>query len=286
MSLKKGNITISGLGSEGYSPSANVSQSGDTTTITITDKTGTTTANIDLSNKQNIIQYSTMPTASASNEGKIVQYTGTTDSTYTNGYFYECVSDGAVSPTYSWETINVQAGGNSDDDGVFYYDGTVNDTNKAMFQKILDRLNAGKGVALYLKNTSGTVWYPCGLEKYNGNGTIYAYPYYVKSDRIYSTPSSLQVAYFSGTTITSINSYNPASIVAEVKIVRDYDSSASSGRTALATNNTKSFTPTAGSYQPATAKYVDDKPTTYAGYDATKTQVLKNINGTLTWVDE
>ena len=33
-------------------------------------------------------------------------------------------------------------------------------------------------------------------------------------------------------------------------------------------------------------KYVDDKPTTYAGYDATKTQVLKNVNGTLTWVDE
>ena len=33
-------------------------------------------------------------------------------------------------------------------------------------------------------------------------------------------------------------------------------------------------------------KYVDDSPTTYTGYDATKTQVLKNINGTLTWVNE
>ena len=28
----------------------------------------------------------------------------------------------------------------------------------------------------------------------------------------------------------------------------------------------------------STKSYVDDKPTTYAGYDATKTQVLKNIN--------
>ena len=36
----------------------------------------------------------------------------------------------------------------------------------------------------------------------------------------------------------------------------------------------------------ATKKYVDDKVTTYSGYDATKTQVLKNVNGTLTWVDE
>ena len=33
-------------------------------------------------------------------------------------------------------------------------------------------------------------------------------------------------------------------------------------------------------------KYVDDLPKSYAGYDTTKTQVLKNINGVLTWVTE
>ena len=49
--------------------------------------------------------------------------------------------------------------------------------------------------------------------------------------------------------------------------------------------NTSSWTPSTN-YSPAHKKYVDDKPTTYTGYDATKTQVLKNINGTLTWVDE
>jgi len=36
-------------GTDGYSPSASVSQSGSITTITITDKNGTTTANINLS---------------------------------------------------------------------------------------------------------------------------------------------------------------------------------------------------------------------------------------------
>jgi len=51
------------------------------------------------------IQYITMPTASADNLGQIVQFTGTTDSTYTNGYFYVCVSD---DNTYSWENIEVQ----------------------------------------------------------------------------------------------------------------------------------------------------------------------------------
>ena len=53
----------------------------------------------------------------------------------------------------------------------------------------------------------------------------------------------------------------------------------------LLKDNTVSFTPT-GNYNPATKKYVDDMPTTYSGYDATKTQTLKNINGTLTWVDD
>lgn len=58
-----------------------------------------------------INKYSTMPTASASNEGWIVQYTGTTDSTYTHGHLYECVSDGADPATYSWS--EVQLGGGS-----------------------------------------------------------------------------------------------------------------------------------------------------------------------------
>ena len=53
----------------------------------------------------------------------------------------------------------------------------------------------------------------------------------------------------------------------------------------LSTNNSISYTPT-NNYNPATKKYVDELLTTYTGYDATKTQVLKNVNGTFTWVDE
>lgn len=54
----------------------------------------------------------------------------------------------------------------------------------------------------------------------------------------------------------------------------------------LAKDNASEYTPT-GDYNPSTKLYTDkthyEKMT---GYDATKTQVLKNINGTLTWVDE
>lgn len=58
-------------------------------------------------------QMTTMPTADSTNEGKIYQYTGATDANYTNGYFYKCVSDGASTPTYSWEPVSVQQGGSS-----------------------------------------------------------------------------------------------------------------------------------------------------------------------------
>lgn len=58
-----------------------------------------------------IPQKSTMPTASVDNLGTIYQFTGTTDSTYTNGYFYKCVSDGGDPATYSWQNISVQSGG-------------------------------------------------------------------------------------------------------------------------------------------------------------------------------
>ena len=55
----------------------------------------------------------TMPTASADLVGTIVQYVGTTTANYTNGYFYKCVSDGAVTPTYSWVEVISGGGGGS-----------------------------------------------------------------------------------------------------------------------------------------------------------------------------
>lgn len=54
--------------------------------------------------------YDTMPTAAVGYLDKIVQFVGTTDATYTNGYFYKCVSDGDPTPTYSWVRVDVQPG--------------------------------------------------------------------------------------------------------------------------------------------------------------------------------
>ena len=59
------------------------------------------------------LQIATMPTAGSTYKGTIYQFTGTTDSTYTNGHFYKCVSDGQTPATYSWEEISMGGGGSS-----------------------------------------------------------------------------------------------------------------------------------------------------------------------------
>ncbi len=57
-----------------------------------------------LDKKQDIIQYSVMPEASAENVGKIVQYIGTTTTQYTQGYFYKSAK---ILSTYFWQRMDI-----------------------------------------------------------------------------------------------------------------------------------------------------------------------------------
>ena len=70
------------------------------------------------------LQRVTMPNASSNNVGKIYQFIGTTNSTYTNGYFYKCVNN---SGTYSWQQLEVQpsSGSISDTVHLYYYGETL-----------------------------------------------------------------------------------------------------------------------------------------------------------------
>lgn len=58
------------------------------------------------------LQIDTMPAAAAKYLNVIYQFTGTTTSTYTNGHFYKCVTDGS---TYSWEEVSFGGGAVIDD---------------------------------------------------------------------------------------------------------------------------------------------------------------------------
>lgn len=77
-------------------------------------------------------QYDTMPTPSASNEGQILQYIGTTTSSYTNGYFYQCINDGGV---YKWVEKSVQ---NSYTKGQIGSLSDLPDTSKNVIENITD----------------------------------------------------------------------------------------------------------------------------------------------------
>lgn len=56
------------------------------------------------------VQVSSLPTAGSALEGQIYQFVGATDSTYTNGHFYKCVSDGQDPATYLWEEVSLGGG--------------------------------------------------------------------------------------------------------------------------------------------------------------------------------
>lgn len=270
MSLKKGNITISGLGVEGYSPSANVSQSGDTTTITITDKTGTTTANIDLSNKQDIIQYETLPTASASNEGQIVQYIGIDTNDYTNGYFYKCVED---SGSYSWENVEVQQASEAEEVIVFSSSDDAS-TKILKAQQLIDCLKNNNYIPrMFYYDNSGShevIYSGNALTSYTTNIYLAVSYYDNYTDKYYGTPKF----YYKGRIRITLQDYVVANayyqfnsdynrefnllapygeIVGGDATIESYKNSCS----ALSVTNTTAYTPTAD-YNPSTKKYVDD----------------------------
>ena len=108
MSIKKGNITISGVGTEGYSPTASVSKVGNTATISITDKNGTTTASV--SDAEEIMQTitalsgtSVSPLADSVNTLSISANTTITLPTITDGKFHQILIFATITGT---PTIN------------------------------------------------------------------------------------------------------------------------------------------------------------------------------------
>ena len=83
-----------------------------------------------LDEKEDKFRYSTMPTASIDNVNKTVEYIGVTNTTYTNGYFYQCRFDGT---NYSWVQKNVQpSSGSGGGDGVV--DGYYNSTDQLFYE--------------------------------------------------------------------------------------------------------------------------------------------------------
>ena len=134
--------------------------------ISVNSKTGTVV--LAASDVGAIPQYSTMPTATAEIVGNIVQFTGTTDANYTNGYFYKCVSDGQDPATYSWEAVEVQAssGGLPTQTGNAGKFLTTDGTDASWGTDISDKL-------LVYYDLSNSSSYNFKVQTYNGQASIY-----------------------------------------------------------------------------------------------------------------
>lgn len=92
---------------------------------------------VDINNKiydkENIFRYNVIPTADVSISGAIIQYLGTTNATYTNGYYYQCVESPVGSGTYVWVQKNVQPNnGGGGGDGVV--DGYYNSADQLFYE--------------------------------------------------------------------------------------------------------------------------------------------------------
>lgn len=133
------------------------------------------TAIQDISGKQDTIQYSTMPTADSTTVGKIVQYTGTTTQDYTNGYFYIGTTDGESVPTYSWENIEVQAGGGGENINTGYVI-ILDYTDKTQVLKMLQELydyyletNIFKTFMFYSRTPNASIFLVSGINSATSN---------------------------------------------------------------------------------------------------------------------
>lgn len=214
------------------------------------------------------IQTSIMETASSDNLGKIIQYTGTTDSNYTNGYFYKCVSDGQDPATYSWEEVEVQAssGGGNTDTKIYYIDDNsennpfIFDENELGVYFFSDDDIAGfdnTKKTIYVKGTSSQTVATFLIDRTG----------YLKITKKYSQASNLEM--FAVTNPSYSIDYGKL-LVTIPTFIKMNDSIAGS-----------SITQSSEWGVDASSLF-----TSLTGYDSTKTQVLKNVNGTLTWVDE
>ena len=258
-----------------------------------------------------IAKYGTMPTASADILGKIVQYIGTTDSTYTKGHFYECVSDGGSPAVYSWKEINFI---NEDImpitllrlSGTIFTNAMYGASDRAIALNITN-LNATvnknylkDAINKQIKNNIKTMRYLLYDGSYRYGNSYFEITLPSTSDgtrntTVHTDMDTVIVRSMSGleNTRKRYNQYIEGnrylSLTFANGLVSDLSWSTSTTNFSkiniLDVTNEIEWTPT-HDYNPVHKKYVDDKPTTYTGYDATKTQILKNVQGVLTWVDE
>lgn len=160
---------------------------------------------------------------------------------------------------------------------IFYFDGDTNSTaNKEMFAKIAELVQNKELFDLIYKYDATHMYY---MTSYRNDISLFNQITFNFLD-LYDGGGANEYGVFRK---SYGNNYKVNYSISSNYISKNYDRiEAYSKGGPLGTSNTSTYTPT-NDYNPATKKYVDEKLASIQGYDATKTQTLKNINGVLTW---
>lgn len=167
-------------------------------------------------------------------------------------------------------------------EGTYIWDKTTNDIAVSLFQKVYNAYKNNKILDVVLAD---------GERRYKlisiSNPKSIANQLYCQFMSIdYHTNSTDFVFLQSINAVLTINNEIVTNVevnesINQFRLIREYDGT----NGALPTNNTKEYIPTMP-YEPATKKYVDETHyKNFIGWSSSKTQVLKNINGVLQWVD-
>lgn len=165
----------------------------------------------------------------------------------------------------------------------YSWDKSTGDTAIALFQDVYNNYKNGELLNVDLKD-GNKIYKLTNISQPNNKGTEYwcqfrTIDWYTDGTDMVFLQTVNAVLDVSGDIVQSVTVKES---INQFALVREFDGT----NGALPTNNTKEFTPQ-GDYEPATKKYVDE--TQYKrmpGWSSQKTQVLKNINGVLTWVSE
>lgn len=204
------------------------------------------------------VQYNTMPTASADNLGKIVQYTGVDTQDYTQGHFYVVVSDGESTPTYSWQEISF---GGSSSVGITYKAGRDTSAESiALYQEMFDKYKNNENLNnYYIKSmySYGPFQFSQAYHAPTMHTIYFVFTGFGNLENTtvrYTSEYNVTVLCYLDTNnenITSIYSYfNTWSFPTMYSNYNRYG--------ALVAGNSEPYTPTSD-YNPATKKYVDDQ---------------------------
>ena len=238
-----------------------------------------------------ISKKTTMPTASSTTVGTIVQYQGTTDANYTNGYFYIGTTDGGNPATYSWEQLNVQPSASGGDKAIIdidltnqisksmiFYGNDINtsisiDSTMSNAISEIQRIGFDKVQLRIIIESGGWTYLTTNYESVRNPGQYTNYYYdFIVHDSGQSISKyfrfRIQVYEYGDYIFANVYTYkNKGSAINDNVLLKD---------------NTTAYTPTAD-YHPATKKYIDDKiwVGTQAEYD-----LLTPSNDTLYFIKE